>query len=104
MAERAAGLPAARHLRIVRPAHPNDGAAVGRADLWLLVTPTLLLTLYLTFGRGAWLALAAGLVATVMLDRRRAQAVTVTVRKPTPISGVLRHAGVRIRRSRAELG
>jgi hypothetical protein len=30
--------------------------------------------------------------------------VTVTVRKPTPIAGVLRHAGVRVTRSREDLG
>ena len=43
-------------------------------------------------------------IARAVLARFPAEAVTVTVRKPTPISGVLRHAGVRIRRSRAELG
>jgi len=39
-----------------------------------------------------------------VLGRFPAEAVTMTVRKPTPIAGVLQHAGVRIRRTRAELG
>ena len=43
-------------------------------------------------------------IARAVLARFPAEAVTVTVRKPTPIAGVLRHAGVRIRRTRAEPG
>jgi len=43
-------------------------------------------------------------IARAVLGRFPADAVTVTVRKPTPIAGVLRHAGVRIRRTRAEMG
>ena len=43
-------------------------------------------------------------IARAVLGRFPAEAVTVTVRKPTPIAGVLQHAGIRIRRSRAELG
>jgi dihydroneopterin aldolase len=43
-------------------------------------------------------------IARAVLARFPAEAVTVTVRKPTPISGVLRHAGVRIHRTRAQLG
>ena len=43
-------------------------------------------------------------IARAVLGRFAADAVTVTVRKPTPIAGVLRHAGVRIRRTRAEMG
>jgi dihydroneopterin aldolase len=42
-------------------------------------------------------------IARAVLARFPADAVTVTVRKPTPIAGVLRHAGIRIRRSRAML-
>jgi hypothetical protein len=36
----------------------------------------LVLTLYFTFGRGAWIALFAGLAATVVVDRRRLQLIT----------------------------
>ena len=43
-------------------------------------------------------------IARAVLERFPAEAVTVTVRKPTPIAGVLRHAGIRIRRTRAEIG
>ena len=43
-------------------------------------------------------------IARAVLGRFAADAVTVTVRKPTPIAGVLRHAGIRIRRTRAENG
>ena len=43
-------------------------------------------------------------IARAVLGRFAADAVTVTVRKPTPIAGVLRHAGIRIRRTRAEIG
>jgi dihydroneopterin aldolase len=42
-------------------------------------------------------------IARAVLARFPADAVTVTVRKPTPIAGVLRHAGIRIRRTRAML-
>ena len=42
-------------------------------------------------------------IARAVLGRFAADAVTVTVRKPTPIAGVLQHAGVRIRRTRDEL-
>jgi dihydroneopterin aldolase len=42
-------------------------------------------------------------IARAVLDRFEADAVVVTVRKPTPIAGVLRHAGIRIRRTRAML-
>ncbi len=42
-------------------------------------------------------------IARAVLTRFPADAVTVTVRKPTPIAGVLRHAGIRIRRTRATL-
>jgi dihydroneopterin aldolase len=43
-------------------------------------------------------------IARAVLARFDAEAVTVTVRKPTPIAGVLRHAGVRIRRTRSDAG
>jgi dihydroneopterin aldolase len=42
-------------------------------------------------------------IARAVLGKFDADAVTVSVRKPTPIAGVLRFAGVRIRRSRKDL-
>ena len=39
-------------------------------------------------------------IAEAILGKFDADAVTVTVRKPTPISGVLEYAGIRIRRER----
>jgi hypothetical protein len=39
--------------------------------------PGLTLTLYFTFSRGAWVALAAGLLAALLLDRRRLQLLAV---------------------------
>jgi dihydroneopterin aldolase len=39
-------------------------------------------------------------IAKAVLEKFAADAITVTVRKPTPIAGVLKHAGVRIRRTR----
>ena len=39
-------------------------------------------------------------IAEAILGKFDADAVTVTVRKPKPIAGVLEHAGVRIRRER----
>ncbi len=41
-------------------------------------------------------------IAEAVLAKFDADAVTVTVRKPKPIAGVLEHAGVRITRSRAD--
>lgn len=41
-------------------------------------------------------------IAQAVLAKFDVDRVTVTVRKPTPISGVLQYAGVRISRSRAE--
>ena len=41
-------------------------------------------------------------IARAVLARFDAEAVTVTVRKPTPIAGVLQHAGIRIRRTRSD--
>ncbi len=43
-------------------------------------------------------------IARAVLSKFDADAVTVTVRKPTPIAGVMQHAGVRIRRTREDLG
>jgi hypothetical protein len=37
------------------------------------------LALYFTFSRGAWIALAAGLLATILVDRRRLQLITTLV-------------------------
>jgi dihydroneopterin aldolase len=39
-------------------------------------------------------------IAQAVLERFDVDAVTVTVRKPKPVAGVLDHAGVRIRRER----
>ena len=41
-------------------------------------------------------------IAAAVLEKFEALAVTVTVRKPKPIAGVLEHAGIRIRRERDE--
>lgn len=43
-------------------------------------------------------------IARAVLAKFDADRVTVTVRKPTPIAGVLRYAGVRISRSREDFG
>ena len=43
-------------------------------------------------------------IARAVLEKFPAAAVTVAVRKPTPIAGVLRFAGVRITRRREDLG
>ncbi len=40
-------------------------------------------------------------IAEAVLGKFDVEAVTVTVRKPKPIAGVLEHAGIRIRRERA---
>ena len=42
-------------------------------------------------------------IARVVLGKFDAEAVVVTVRKPTPIAGVLQYAGVRVRRAREDL-
>ena len=42
-------------------------------------------------------------IASAVLGKFDVAAVTVTVRKPTPIAGVLRHAGVRITRTREDV-
>jgi dihydroneopterin aldolase len=41
-------------------------------------------------------------IAQAILSKFHAEAVTVTVRKPKPIAGVLEHAGVRITRSQKD--
>ena len=43
-------------------------------------------------------------IARAVLEKFECQAVTVTVRKPKPIAGVLDYAGIRLRRSRTDLG
>jgi len=43
-------------------------------------------------------------IARALLEKFDCDAVTVTVRKPKPIAGVLDHAGVRIRRTREDFG
>jgi dihydroneopterin aldolase len=43
-------------------------------------------------------------IARAVLARFPAEAVTVTVRKPTPIAGVLQHAGIRLRRTQGDVG
>jgi dihydroneopterin aldolase len=42
-------------------------------------------------------------IVRAVLAKFDADAVTVTVRKPSPIAGVLRYAGVRIRRTREDV-
>jgi len=42
-------------------------------------------------------------VARAVLEKFGAEAVTVTVRKPTPMAGVIQYAGVRLRRTREDL-
>jgi len=42
-------------------------------------------------------------IARAVLAKFDADAVTVTVRKPTPISGVLQYAGVRVTRTREDV-
>ena len=42
-------------------------------------------------------------IARAVLGKFDAEAVTVNVRKPTPIAGVLQYAGVRIRRTREDV-
>ena len=42
-------------------------------------------------------------IARAVLAKFDAEAVTVTVRKPTPIAGVLQYAGVRVTRSREDV-
>lgn len=43
-------------------------------------------------------------IARAVLEKFDADSVVVTVRKPSPIAGVLDHAGVRITRTRDDLG
>lgn len=67
-------------------------ARCGRAPAALAAAaaPLLATTLYLTFGRGAWLALGGGLLAAVALDPRRLRLVTsLLVLVPAPVLAVL---------------
>jgi O-Antigen ligase len=55
-----------------------------RAVVWVRMaaaasTVVLVLTLYFTFGRGAWVALFVGVLAAVVFDRRRLQFVVTTL-------------------------
>jgi dihydroneopterin aldolase len=43
-------------------------------------------------------------IARAVLEKFDALAISVTVRKPKPIAGVLEHAGVRLRRTRKDFG
>jgi dihydroneopterin aldolase len=43
-------------------------------------------------------------IAEAILTRFSVDAVTVTVRKPKPIAGVLDYAGIKISRNRSDLG
>jgi hypothetical protein len=56
-------------------------AARGRSTaarvLGAMLLPPLLVTLYFTFGRGAWIALGVGVFVAILLDPRRLQLVTV---------------------------
>jgi O-antigen ligase len=63
-----AGIGALLALGLAARAQSLAGRAFAGASL-----PPLLATLYFTFSRGAWLALAFGLLATFLLDRRRLQ-------------------------------
>ena len=60
-----------------------DRAACGAAFVVLATT------LYLTFGRGAWAALAAGLVAMLAVDRRRLETSAVLLALALPTTPVL---------------
>jgi hypothetical protein len=62
------------------------GARAGGAALLVLLIPTL----YFTFGRAAWIALALGLVASVAIDPRRLQLLaTLLAVAPAPAVAVL---------------
>jgi len=66
-------------------AETNAGSALAAASLPVLAT-----TLYLTFGRAAWLALGVGLAAALILDPRRLQLVTTLLAlSPAPGLAVL---------------
>ena len=43
-------------------------------------------------------------IARAVLEKFGAEAVTVTVRKPSPMAGVIQYAGVRLTRTREDLG
>ena len=53
------------------------------------VIPLLVLTIYFTFSRGAWLVLAIGLAVAIALDRHRAGFATVALALSLPAGGVV---------------
>ena len=72
-------------LGLAARAETITGSALAAASL-----PVLAATLYLTFGRAAWLALGAGLAAGLVLDPRRLQLVTTSLAlAPAPALAVL---------------
>ncbi len=72
-------------LGLAARAETITGSALAAASL-----PVLAATLYLTFGRAAWLALGAGLAAALVLDPRRLQLVTTLLAlAPAPALAVL---------------
>ena len=72
-------------LGVAARAETTVGSALAATSL-----PILASTLYLTFGRAAWLALGAGLAAALVVDPRRLQLVTTLVAlTPAPTLAVL---------------
>jgi hypothetical protein len=70
-------------------ARTHAGRAFAAASLVVLVP-----TLYFTFGRGAWIALGAGLVAALAVEPRRSQLLAaVCVAAPAPAIAVLLAVG-----------
>jgi hypothetical protein len=71
-------------LGLAARAHSRTVVALAAASL-----PPLVATVYFTFSRGAWIALAAGALAGVLLDPRRLQFVTaLLVVSPMPALGL----------------
>ena len=80
-----AGIGIAVALGLAARAETIAGSVLAAASL-----PVLAATLYLTFGRAAWLALGAGLAAALVLDPRRLQLVTTLLAlTPAPALAVL---------------
>jgi hypothetical protein len=84
------GLLAAMGILLALGLAVRQGSLVQRALAAASLTP-LASTLYFTFSRGAWIALAAGFVVAVALDRRRLQLLAVGC-----ATGVFAAAGVAI--------
>lgn len=83
-----AGMGALLALGLAARARTRGGRALAGASV-----PMLLTTLYFTYSRGGWVALAAGLVFMVALDRRRLQLAAVTLAlAPWPALSVARAA------------